>query len=59
MRPGRRPGTLKTFAEDNSASVQNTMYKMAEQILARQSLLETVEYSLPNKHYFEVGTYFV
>ena len=48
--------TLKTFAEDNSASVQNTMYKMAEQILARQSLLETVEYSLPNKHYFEVGT---
>ncbi|PYI10240.1 uricase [Aspergillus sclerotiicarbonarius CBS 121057] len=46
--------TLKTFAEDSSASVQNTMYKMAEQILARQSLLETVEYSLPNKHYFEV-----
>ncbi|RAH60036.1 urate oxidase UaZ [Aspergillus piperis CBS 112811] len=46
--------TLKTFAEDNSASVQNTMYKMAEQILARQPLLETVEYSLPNKHYFEV-----
>ncbi|XRM39303.1 hypothetical protein ABZX51_002661 [Aspergillus tubingensis] len=46
--------TLKTFAEDNSASVQNTMYKMAELILARQPLLETVEYSLPNKHYFEV-----
>lgn len=51
--------TLKTFAEDNSASVQNTMYKMAEQILARQPLLETVEYSLPNKHYFEVGMYFL
>ncbi|RAL01583.1 urate oxidase [Aspergillus ibericus CBS 121593] len=46
--------TLKTFAEDNSASVQNTMYKMAEQILDRQPLLETVGYSLPNKHYFEV-----
>ncbi|PWY73666.1 urate oxidase UaZ [Aspergillus heteromorphus CBS 117.55] len=46
--------TLKTFAEDNSASVQATMYKMAELILARQPLLETVEYSLPNKHYFEV-----
>ncbi|GKZ30528.1 hypothetical protein AbraIFM66950_009495 [Aspergillus brasiliensis] len=46
--------TLKTFAEDNSASVQNTMYKMAEQILAHQPLLDTVEYSLPNKHYFEV-----
>ncbi|EAU38277.1 uricase [Aspergillus terreus NIH2624] len=46
--------TLKTFAEDNSASVQNTMYKMAEEILARQPLVETVDYSLPNKHYFEI-----
>ncbi|EER40231.1 uricase [Histoplasma capsulatum var. duboisii H88] len=39
---------------DNSASVQNSMYKMAEQILAVQPLLETVEYSLPNNHYFEL-----
>jgi urate oxidase len=31
------------------------MYKMGEQILAHQPLLETVEYSLPNKHYFELG----
>jgi len=46
--------TLKTFAEDNSASVQNTMFKMADQILAAAPLVETVEYSLPNKHYFEV-----
>ncbi|EAW13923.1 urate oxidase [Aspergillus clavatus NRRL 1] len=46
--------TLKTFAEDNSASVQATMYKMSEQILAVEPLIETVEYSLPNKHYFEV-----
>ncbi|KAL6238761.1 uricase [Aspergillus navahoensis] len=46
--------TLKTFAEEESASVQATMYKMGEQILAHQPLLETVEYSLPNKHYFEV-----
>ncbi|KAL3490587.1 hypothetical protein BJX62DRAFT_207054 [Aspergillus germanicus] len=46
--------TLKTFAEDNSASVQATMYKMAEQILAHQPLVENVEYSLPNKHYFEL-----
>ncbi|OJJ46683.1 hypothetical protein ASPZODRAFT_132794 [Penicilliopsis zonata CBS 506.65] len=46
--------TLKTFAEDNSASVQNTMYKMADQILAAAPLVESVEYSLPNKHYFEV-----
>ncbi|KAI9038454.1 urate oxidase [Aspergillus affinis] len=50
-----REVTLKTFAEDNSASVQNTMYKMAEQILAYQPLVETVDYSLPNKHYFEIN----
>jgi urate oxidase len=47
--------TLKTFATDNSASVQNTMYKMCEQILAAVPLVEAVDYSLPNKHYFEVG----
>ncbi|KAL3467034.1 hypothetical protein BJX64DRAFT_248719 [Aspergillus heterothallicus] len=46
--------TLKTFAEDNSASVQATMYKMADQILAYQPLVETVDYALPNKHYFEL-----
>ncbi|KAL3474838.1 hypothetical protein BJX99DRAFT_247902 [Aspergillus californicus] len=46
--------TLKTFAEENSASVQATMYHMGELILAHQPLVETVEYSLPNKHYFEL-----
>ncbi|KAK7524654.1 hypothetical protein IWZ03DRAFT_367735 [Phyllosticta citriasiana] len=45
---------LETFATDNSASVQNTMYKMCEQILAAAPLVETVSFSLPNKHYFEV-----
>lgn len=50
-----RNTTLKTFAEDNSASVQATMYKMGEQILAAVPLLETVEYALPNIHYFEIG----
>lgn len=49
--------TLKTFAEDNSASVQATMYKMGEQILAAAPLVETIEYSLPNNHYFEVGMF--
>ena len=48
--------TLKIFAEDNSASVQATMYKMCEQILADVALVEEVDYVLPNKHYFEVGT---
>jgi len=47
--------TLETFAKDNSASVQNTMYKMCDQILAAAPMVEAVDYSLPNKHYFEIG----
>lgn len=47
--------TLETFARENSPSVQNTMYKMAEQILEAARGVERVEYSLPNKHYFEIG----
>ncbi|KAF2191338.1 uricase [Zopfia rhizophila CBS 207.26] len=46
--------TLQTFATDNSASVQNTMYKMCDQILASVRLIDAVDYSLPNKHYFEI-----
>jgi urate oxidase len=46
--------TMKTFAEDNSASVQNTMYKMCDQILEAVPEVEAVDYSLPNKHYFEI-----
>ena len=47
--------TLETFAKEESPSVQNTMYKMAEQILAGAPDVEAVDYKLPNKHYFEVG----
>lgn len=47
--------TLKTFATDSSASVQNTMYKMCDQILAAIPEVEAVDYALPNKHYFEIG----
>jgi urate oxidase len=46
--------TIKTFAEDNSASVQNTMYKMCDEILAAVPDVAAVDYSLPNKHYFEI-----
>lgn len=49
--------TLDTFATDKSASVQNTMYKMCEQILAVVPTVRAVDYSLPNKHYFEIGWY--
>lgn len=45
---------MKTFAEDSSASVQNTMYKMCDHILAVGPLVDAVDCSLPNKHYFEV-----
>lgn len=47
--------TLDTFATDDSASVQNTMYKMCEQILAAVPTVASVDYSLPNKHYFQIG----
>ena len=47
--------TMATFAKDNSASVQNTMYKMCEQILAAEPGVQSVDYALPNKHYFEIG----
>ncbi|KAK3313759.1 hypothetical protein B0H66DRAFT_643251 [Apodospora peruviana] len=46
--------TMKTFAEDESASVQNTMYKMCEQILDAEPEVNLTGYSLPNKHYFEI-----
>ncbi|EGP88892.1 uncharacterized protein MYCGRDRAFT_70045 [Zymoseptoria tritici IPO323] len=46
--------TLETFAKESSPSVQNAMYLMGEQILAAVPKVEAVEYSLPNKHYFEI-----
>jgi len=49
-----REVTLRTFANDNSASVQNTMYKMCDQILAAVHGVEAVNYSLQIKHYFEI-----
>ncbi|KAF1812856.1 uricase [Eremomyces bilateralis CBS 781.70] len=49
-----REVTLSTFATDNSASVQNTMYKMCEAILGAVGGIENVSYTLPNRHYFEV-----
>lgn len=49
--------TMKTFAEENSPSVQNTMFKMCQKILETVPELETVDYKLPNKHYFEIGEF--
>ncbi len=47
--------TLETFATESSPSVQNTLYKMCEQILEAVPQVASVDYSLPNKHYFEIG----
>jgi len=47
--------TLATFAKEESPSVQNTMYKMCDQILAAEVTVDAVDYQLPNKHYFEIG----
>jgi len=47
--------TLDLFAKEESPSVQATMYKMSEQILAAAPDVESVDYALPNKHYFEIG----
>ncbi|KAK9453766.1 hypothetical protein V1511DRAFT_504437 [Dipodascopsis uninucleata] len=46
--------TLKTFALDDSASVQATLFKMCKLILASNADITEVSYSLPNKHYFEI-----
>lgn len=49
--------TMKTFAVEDSPSVQGTMYKMCESILAAVPEVELVDYALPNKHYFEIGKF--
>jgi len=46
--------TFRLFAKEESPSVQNTMYKMCEEILAAAPTVNDVDYSLPNKHYFEI-----
>lgn len=48
--------TFTTFAEENSPSVQSTMYIMCEKILAAAPQTQSASYALPNKHYFEIGT---
>jgi urate oxidase len=50
--------TMKTFAEEDSPSVQATMYKMCEKILEAAPEVASVSYALPNKHYFEIGEFF-
>ncbi|ORX93025.1 uricase [Basidiobolus meristosporus CBS 931.73] len=52
---GVREITLSTFATDDSASVQATMYKMGERVLANHGDVVEISYALPNKHYLSVN----
>jgi len=51
--------TLDLFALDESASVQATLYKMAQQIIGDNASVGSVTYSLPNKHYIPVNLGFM
>ncbi|KAF9431665.1 hypothetical protein BGZ76_011851 [Entomortierella beljakovae] len=50
-----RDVTCKIFAEDESASVQATLYKMATKSLQNWKWLDRVSYALPNRHFFAVN----
>jgi len=49
-----RNQTLETFALENSASVQATMYNISNQLLAAAPGIDRVSFALPNKHYFNI-----
>lgn len=54
-----RETTLDVFAHDESASVQATLYKMAQRVLAENVGVESVRYVLPNKHYIPVDMKYI
>ncbi|KAJ3216742.1 hypothetical protein HDU67_009068 [Dinochytrium kinnereticum] len=49
---GCKQVTLDIFANHNSPSVQNTLYRMGEHILSIFPEVNLVHYALPNKHVF-------
>ncbi|KAG9091911.1 hypothetical protein FS749_016152 [Ceratobasidium sp. UAMH 11750] len=51
--------TLETFATDESASVQATMYKMSQKFIAENGTASAISYRLPNKHYIPVPLDFI
>ncbi|KAJ7599295.1 hypothetical protein C8J56DRAFT_916356 [Mycena floridula] len=56
---GARKITLETFATDDSASVQATLYKMAQLVVFQNAHVQSVTYSLPNKHYIPVDMKYI
>ncbi|KAG6330781.1 hypothetical protein ID866_8306, partial [Astraeus odoratus] len=51
--------TLHIFATDESASVQATLFKMAQQVIAENGSVQSVSYQLPNKHYVPVDMKYI
>ncbi|KAI0312236.1 uricase [Amylostereum chailletii] len=51
--------TLEVFATDESASVQATLYKMGQTILANNPGVGSVRIALPNKHYIPVDMKYI
>lgn len=54
-----RKGTLEIFATDDSASVQATLYKMAQRMVSENKGVESATYVLPNKHYIPVDMRYI
>jgi len=53
-----RDATIELFAEDESASVQATLYNTAQRVLRDNPKLVDITYRLPNKHYIPVNLSF-
>jgi urate oxidase len=50
-----RDAVVTSFADHKSESVQHTLYAMGEAVLARFSEVESIHFSLPNKHCIPVN----
>jgi urate oxidase len=49
------PALLKTFANEFSPSVQNTLYLMSRAALAAAPAISTIRLAMPNKHYLPIN----
>lgn len=49
-----KAATIETFALDESASVQASLYRTAEKVLEENKDVGEITYRLPNKHYLPV-----
>ncbi|EKM77907.1 hypothetical protein AGABI1DRAFT_42333 [Agaricus bisporus var. burnettii JB137-S8] len=54
-----RKATVEVFANDESASVQATLFKMGQRIIEENGGIREVRYALPNKHYIPVNMEYI